>query len=117
MREAYEEIGVPAEGVTVLGQLTPLYILPSDFEVHPTVGWYSNGQRPVFIPNQDEVAEVLEVSLRHLMDPRTRGEGWWTIRGYRLLVPYYNVQGHKVWGATAMMLSELIERLKAVNGQ
>ena len=114
VREAHEEIGVNPEAMTILGQLTPLYILPSDFEVHPTVAWYGNGERPFFTPSDDEVAEILETPLKHLMNPATRAEEMWTIRGYTLRVPFYVVQGHKVWGATAMMLSELVERLRKI---
>lgn len=115
VREAQEEIGVDPAALTILGQLTPLYIPPSDFEVHPTVAWCANGQRPVFYPSDAEVAEVLEVPLRHLFHPETRIEEMWNLRGYDVLVPYFNVDGHKVWGATAMMLSELVERLRRID--
>ena len=116
VREAYEEIGVNPARITILGQLTPLYILPSDFEVHPTVAWYSNGERPTFLPSADEVAELLEVPLRHLFQPETRVEEKWQLHGHEMTVPFFAVNEHKVWGATAMMLSELVERLKTVNG-
>jgi 8-oxo-dGTP pyrophosphatase MutT (NUDIX family) len=112
VREAQEEIGVDPAVITILGELTPLYIPPSDFEVHPTVAWYANGQRPVFYPSDGEVAEILEVPLRHLLHPETRVEELWDWRGDKVRVPYFNVEGHKVWGATAMMLSELVERLR-----
>ncbi|MCB9419459.1 MAG: CoA pyrophosphatase [Ardenticatenaceae bacterium] len=114
VREAQEEIGVDPAVITILGELTPLYIPPSDFEVHPTVAWYANGQRPVFYPSDAEVAEVLEVPLSHLLQPETRIEELWNWRGSDVAVPFFNVEGHKVWGATAMMLSELVERLRIV---
>jgi 8-oxo-dGTP pyrophosphatase MutT (NUDIX family) len=112
LRETHEEIGVRPEAVTILGQLTPLYIFPSDFEVHPYVAWYNNGKRPVFTPNADEVAEIIEVPVSHLLDPSNRGEEMWNIRGYDLMVPFFEAAGHKVWGATAMMLSEFLDRLR-----
>ncbi|MCP4428338.1 MAG: CoA pyrophosphatase [Chloroflexi bacterium] len=115
VREAHEEIGVHPDQLTILGQLTPLYISPSDFEVHPTVAWYDNGERPYFTPSDNEVAEILETPLSYLLDPASRGEEMWTIHDYNVRVPFFNVQGHKVWGATAMMLSELVERLKAAS--
>ncbi len=115
VREAHEEIGVHPEALTILGQLTPLYIPPSDFEVHPIVAWYANGERPSFTPSDNEVAEILETPLSYLLTPAARSEEMWTLRGYDLRVPFFNVQGHKVWGATAMMLSELVERLKAAS--
>jgi 8-oxo-dGTP pyrophosphatase MutT (NUDIX family) len=117
LRETHEEIGVPPTAVMPLGTLASLYIPPSDFEVHPFVGWYSHGERPIFTPDTGEVAEILEVPLRHLIDPATRQEEPWELRGQQVKVPYYDVQGYKVWGATAMMLSELIERLQTHNKQ
>lgn len=114
LRETHEEVGVSPAELTVLGELTPLYIYPSDFEVHPFVAWYSGGGRPHFVPDEREVAEIIEVPLHHLLDAATRKEETWEIRGIELQVPYFQVQEHKVWGATAMMLSEFLERLRLV---
>lgn len=111
LRETEEEIGVPATAVTILGHLTPIYIPPSDYEVHPFVGWVNGGERPIFVPEVREVAEILEVPLAHLLDPSTREVGPIPVRGATYTVPYYNVNGHKVWGATAILLSEFLERL------
>ncbi len=116
LRETEEEVGVRPSAITVLGQLTPIYILPSDYEVHPFVAWYANGQRPFFHPNDAEVAELLEAPLAHLLDPANRHEEPWDIHGFAMTVPFYDVAGHKVWGATAMILSELLERLRTVAG-
>lgn len=117
LRETEEEIGVSAGLLEVIGELTPLYIPPSDFEVYPFVAWYSNGSRPVFSPNPGEVAEIVEVPLRHLLDPATRLEQPWDFRGQSLTMPYYAVAEHKVWGATAMIISELVERLYALHAR
>lgn len=114
LRETHEEIGIPPTAVTILGHLAPLYILPSDYEVHPFVAWYQEGTRPIFIPESREVAEIIEVPLRHLLDPATRREEPWQLYGQKIIVPYFAVGEHKVWGATAMMLSELVERLRTV---
>ncbi|GJM41669.1 MAG: coenzyme A pyrophosphatase [Ardenticatenaceae bacterium] len=114
LRETEEEIGVPTEKVTVLGELTSIYIPPSDFEVHPFVGWVNGGKRPSFVPEIREVAEILEVPLTHLLDPATRKVGPIPVRSATYTVPYYNVNGHKVWGATAIMLSEFLGRLQSV---
>lgn len=112
LREAYEELGVDPGRVEVLGELSPLYIPPSGFCVYPVVA-YTAG-RPEFVPNAAEVAEVLEVSLTHLLDPTTRGEEVWPIRGADVRVPFYRVGRHKVWGATAMMLCELLMLLQPI---
>lgn len=117
LREAEEEVGIRPSTLTILGQLTPIYILPSDFEVYPYVAWRADEQRPEFARNVTEVAELLEVPLTHLLDPATRQEEPWNIRGFEMMVPFYHVAGHKVWGATAMMLSELLQRLRAVKGE
>jgi 8-oxo-dGTP pyrophosphatase MutT (NUDIX family) len=109
LREAHEELGVDPACVEVLGELSPLYIPPSGFCVYPVVGY--TAERPEFVPNPIEVAEVLEVSLAHLLDPATRGEEVWPIRGADVRVPFYRVGHHKVWGATAMMLCELLTLL------
>ena len=112
LRETHEEVGIPPAGVRLLGQLTTLYIPPSDFEVHPFVGWHS---QPVTMhPDPAEVAEILEVPLAHLLDPATQQSEQWELRGMAVEVPFYQVGPHKVWGATAMMLSEFMERLRAV---
>jgi 8-oxo-dGTP pyrophosphatase MutT (NUDIX family) len=112
-REAHEEVGIHPAELDFLGRLSSLYIPPSDYEVHPFVAWYKNG-RPHFTPQESEVAEILEVPLSHLLDPNTRVEESWEIRGFQLNVPFYLVSGHKVWGATAMMLSEFLARLEKV---
>lgn len=112
LRETHEEVGVTPEKLEILGEMSPLYIAPSDFEVHPFVAWTHDGIRPQFRPDRGEVAEIIEVPLRVLLDPATRLEEPWELRGHEFTVPYFAVAGHKVWGATAMMLSEFIERLR-----
>jgi 8-oxo-dGTP pyrophosphatase MutT (NUDIX family) len=106
LREAYEEIGVHASEVTVLGHLTSLYIYASNFLVQPTVAWID--YRPEFRPDPYEVAQLLETPLVDLMDPCNRQVESWDLRGHVMEVPFYAVQGQKIWGATAMMLSELL---------
>ena len=116
LRETAEEIGVPPEEVELLGTLTPLYILPSDFEVHPFVGRARNG-RPNFVPDPREVAEIVEAPFDLLLDPATRLEEEWELRGLTMRVPFFLIGPHKVWGATAMMLSEMVERVRCVREQ
>jgi len=106
LREAAEELAVEPGRLEVLGPLSPLYIPPSGFCIYPVVAYAA--ERPAFVPNAAEVAEVLEVSLAHLCDPQTRAEEVWPIRGMDVRVPFYRVGPHKVWGATAMVLCELL---------
>ena len=105
-REAYEEIGVPPNHVQVLGQLSTLTVTPSNYVVTPVVGWIDH--RPAFRTDPYEVAQLLEVPLADLLDPAHYREEEWQLRNRRALVPYFSVQGQNVWGATAMMLSELL---------
>lgn len=114
LRETHEEVGVAADGLSVLGGLTTLYISPSDFKVHPFVARIDGKKRPSFHPNPAEVAALLEAPLPLLLDPATCQWETWTVRGFQMDVPFYQVKGHKVWGATAMILSEFLERLRAV---
>lgn len=110
LREAQEELGVPPEAVEVLGTLTSLYIPPSDFCITPVVGW--TGVRPHWQPDPVEVAEVLEIPLRHLADPATVHEEAWQRGELTMRVPFFLVHGHSVWGATAMVLSEFLAVLQ-----
>lgn len=112
LREAYEELYVQPSAVNVVGHLTPLYILPSDFEVRPVVG--HTPARPHFKANPQEVAEVLEMPLSTLLDESIKVVERWAIRGIEMDVPFYRFNGHAIWGATAMMLSEFEQRLKQV---
>ena len=104
LREAQEEVGVDPATVTVLGNLSKLYIQPSGFWVLPTVGIVD--QPPHYVPDRHEVAEVLETTLTHLSNPNTLTLG--PVMANLPHFPYFNVQDRAVWGATAMMLSELI---------
>lgn len=113
LRETEEEIGMPAQEIEILGGLTPIYIPPSDYQVYPFVGRAGRGERPLLIPQPSEVAEIIETPLDSLLQPGVRVEEWWDLGGQRLLVPYFAVGKHKVWGATAIMLSEFVERLRA----
>jgi 8-oxo-dGTP pyrophosphatase MutT (NUDIX family) len=114
LRETEEEVGIIQTAVQSLGQLTSIYIPPSGFLVHPFVGWYQNGGEPEFTPSEAEVAQIIEVPLTTLLDPATAVVEPWDFKGHEVLVPYFSIQGHKVWGATAVMLSEFLERLRIV---
>lgn len=115
LRETHEEIGISPADVALLGGLTPLFVVPSNFEVHPFVGRYMRNKRPVFAPDTREVAAILEVPLRLLLDPATRVEEEMELRGgLRLRVPCFRVGEQRVWGATAMILSEFLQRLSYV---
>ena len=110
LREAQEEIGLVPETVDVLGTLTPLYIPPSNFCVYPFVGVVS--KPPTLRPTDAEVAQILHVQLPFLLDQSARQHEPRTLRGEEMVVPFFAVDGHQVWGATAMMLAELLALVK-----
>jgi 8-oxo-dGTP pyrophosphatase MutT (NUDIX family) len=103
LREASEEIGVTCDDV--IGELSTIYIPPSNFLVTPTVGCMDH--RPEFRLDSREVAELIEAPLTMLFDPNVVRREPWTLRGMQVDVPFYQIGPHKVWGATAMILSEL----------
>jgi len=106
LREAHEEIGVDPAGVRILGELTPVYVLVSGFTLHPVVG--ITHHRPTFAPAAREVEAVLEVSIADLQDASRIRHGTRTREGMAIEYPYFDLLGHQVWGATAMILGEFI---------
>ena len=106
LREAYEEIGVHPSEVTVLGHLTRLYVFAANYLVLPTVAWAD--YRPDFRPDPYEVAQLIETPLLDLLNESNRRSEPWDLRGSLSEVPFFAIQGHTIWGATAMMLSELL---------
>lgn len=109
-REAREELGIETEKITVVGQLTPLYVQPSNYCIFPVVAISRAGM--TFSPCPGEVAAVIEVPLSHLLDEKNLKQERWLLRGRDVLVPFYQFEQHKIWGATAMILSELLHMLK-----
>jgi 8-oxo-dGTP pyrophosphatase MutT (NUDIX family) len=110
LRETCEELNACPDNWSILGHLTPLYVPPSGFLISPFVAYTRS--RPGFRPDPVEVAELIETPLPLLLDPKTAVREQWTLRGTAVEVPFFRVHGHKVWGATAMVLSELIVLLR-----
>ncbi|TDW48117.1 NUDIX domain-containing protein [Flavobacterium sp. 270] len=106
LRETEEEIGVKIEDIQVLGTLTEIYIGPSNFFVLPVVGYLPH--RPDFIADEYEVEEILEVKLNYFADPKIIDSATIPISNDLVLTPYYKVKDHKVWGASAKMINELL---------
>jgi 8-oxo-dGTP pyrophosphatase MutT (NUDIX family) len=106
LRETCEELNACPGNWQILGRLSPLYIPPSGFLVSPFVAY--SPARPEFEPDPVEVAELIETPIAVLRDPGTVTREKWMLHGAPVDVPYYRICGHKVWGATAMVLSELI---------
>jgi 8-oxo-dGTP pyrophosphatase MutT (NUDIX family) len=113
LREACEEVGLcEKQQPQIIGQMGRLWIPPSNYNVHPVVATLD--YLPRMTPSPYEVAEIVPFALRDLLNPATRRITQMTFRGITVDVPYYDVDGNVVWGATAMMLSELEQRLKLI---
>ena len=108
LREANEEVGVDPRTVEILGSLTPLHIPVSRYILHPIVGFTT--MRPAFQRAEWEVARIVEAPVSVLHDPKTIKREMRTrvVNGQTVEVdvPFYDIDGEKVWGATAMVLAE-----------
>ncbi|MEL6191572.1 MAG: CoA pyrophosphatase [Bacteroidota bacterium] len=113
LREAEEELSVPSDKVKVLGTMTEMYIPVSNFMVYPVVGFLA--ERPDFIPQPDEVDEIIEIQLDTFFDDSIRQMYNVQVRPQLYLnAPSFKINGNVIWGATAMMMNELIHVLRAV---
>ena len=111
LRETHEEIGVVAEEIEVIGHLSDLYIVASNFDVRPTIGFCQ--ESPKFLPDPREVDSVEEILLDDLMNDRLVKEKPINIfNGVTIQAPYFDLNDKVVWGATSMILSELKYILK-----
>ncbi|MGB8703486.1 MAG: CoA pyrophosphatase [Gillisia sp.] len=113
LRETEEEVGIPKKEVEIIKKLTKLYIPPSNFWVHPYVGILS--KTPKLVAQETEVEKILEIDVEHFLDEKNLiMKNLSTSYAQNIDVPAFQLGGYTVWGATAMMLSELKEMLKAV---
>ncbi len=113
LRETEEEVGVPASGIHLIRPLSQVYIPPSRFEVSPFMGMLPH--TPSFRKQDSEVAALIEVPLaRILSEDSLVTRRLSTSYAREVTVPAFLLQGHVVWGATAMMLNEVKSLLKAI---
>ena len=104
LREAEEEVGLARSAVRLLGRLTPLHIPVSGFVLHPVVGVAA--ARPAMRPQPGEVERVIEAPVAHVIDPVRHHRVPRAIGAYEFEMPYFDLEGEQVWGATAMVLAE-----------
>jgi 8-oxo-dGTP pyrophosphatase MutT (NUDIX family) len=113
LREASEEVGIAPAAVRVLGRLTPLHIPVSGYRLNPIIGIVD--ERPRFVRAEWEVARILEVPIDDLQDPtnvqRETQAREAAGKTYDVEIPYFAIEGQKVWGATAMALAEFLALL------
>jgi 8-oxo-dGTP pyrophosphatase MutT (NUDIX family) len=111
--ETEEEIGVMRDKINVIRAFTQVYIPPSNFLVHPFLGYST--EELIFNPQPEEVSGIIEMPLIHLLDDdNVIDYEMATSYSASIKVPVFKIREHHVWGATAMMLSELKETLKKV---
>lgn len=110
IRETKEEIGVELAVDSIIGNLTKIYIPVSNFYITPYVAFVQ--EKPSFVINQDEVEKIVQINLNEMFS--SKGEMTVAIKGHEMSVPSYNYFDTKIWGATAMILSEFEEIWKTL---
>lgn len=106
LREACEETGICKESARVIGTLTPLFISVSNTEVTPVVAWCDT--RPGFKIQPEEVESIIEAPLSYFTSPLNIHEKEMLLGDEMLKVRYFDFNGNIIWGATAMILYELV---------
>ena len=113
LRETHEELGIHPDKIEILKPFTELYIPPSNFMVYPFLG--ISKEELVFTPQLSEVADIIELPLSLFLDDAlVVNTNLSTSYADNISIPAFKIEEHIVWGATAMMLSELKEILKEV---
>jgi 8-oxo-dGTP pyrophosphatase MutT (NUDIX family) len=110
LREANEETGIDPPKIKVIGTLTPLFIPVSNIIVNPVIGW--SEEKPLFNFRPEEVVFLIEADLKRLINPAIVRTKPFEIRGELVEVKYYNYDNNTIWGATAMILQELLVIIK-----
>ncbi len=112
-RETEEEVGVPYDDIQLIKKMTTAYIPPSNFNVHPFIGYIED--TPKLIKQDDEVEDIVLVDIDDFLNEDSLIEETLTTSyATELTVPAFHLNGHVVWGATAMMLSEIKTLFKQV---
>jgi 8-oxo-dGTP pyrophosphatase MutT (NUDIX family) len=115
LRETHEEVGIAPNQMEIIKLFTPTYIPPSNFMVHPFFGICK--EEVCFVPDPTEVSSIIELPLSIFLSDKIIIDATLTTSyAKNINVPAFEIDGHVVWGATAMMLSELKDVLKSVLG-
>jgi 8-oxo-dGTP pyrophosphatase MutT (NUDIX family) len=110
LREAEEEIAVNKNDIKVLGHLTELFVPVSNFNIFPFIGYIN--EAPELKAEPREVAEIIEADILQFFNPVNYKQEEIKVRSQQFKAPYFDYQGHMIWGATAMILSEFYEIIK-----
>ena len=109
LRETFEEIGIPKDKIQVIGELSQVYVPPSNFLISPFIAFMD--EKPIFVPEKNEVKQILEININELLKEDVIQEkdiivGKKTENAMKIKVPYLDLHNHTVWGATGVILSE-----------
>ena len=115
LREAREEVGLDHAGIEILGRLSDLYVEVSQFSIQPFLAWADT--KPDFVVDFGEVEELILFPISDFVSDEVISETELETVTGPLRVKYYPFNGEFIWGATAMILAELIEILKSQNKQ
>ncbi|MFH1051442.1 MAG: CoA pyrophosphatase [bacterium] len=108
LRETYEETGIDSGSIKIIGKLSDLFVPPSDNIITPVLGYIED--KPLIKVNHDEVEEVFYVPLSNLINDDFRKNEEWDFKGVTVTIPLWNIHPTTpLWGATAMIISELLE--------
>ncbi len=112
IRETNEEIGIHTNKIKFTCELTPLFVKVTGYMIHPFVGYIN--ENPTIIPQINEVSNVFTVTISELLDAANQHTELWTIRDNLVDVPFFKFGEYKVWGATAMILSEFRQCIQGI---
>ena len=107
LRETFEEIGIPQEDIAILGELTPLYIPPSNYQVYPFIGYCSN-PNPIFKPDNKEVHHIIHIPVKQFSEPGIRQDRDFNVKQLHFSSPCFEIENDVIWGATAMIINEFL---------
>ncbi|MBK7653651.1 MAG: CoA pyrophosphatase [Flammeovirgaceae bacterium] len=115
LREAEEEIGVPASQIEIVGELTEFFVIPSNFLITPIVGFLRGS--PEFIPDSKEVKKIINASVEDLLQvDAVHTKEILAAKMFPMMAPHFEIENEVVWGATAMMINEfrmVVQSLKS----
>lgn len=104
LRETNEELGIETSPIKVLGELSSLYVPNSNFNIFPVLGYLEKS--PTMVKEDKEVESIIRIGIKQLFHPDNKGVRFFSRSGFDIEAPYYKANGHVIWGATAMILSE-----------
>ena len=107
LREAFEEVGIIPDNVEIIGKMTPLPVPVSKYVITPFIGVTEN--EPKWNINEQEVDELIILKFKDLIDSNNGYYEDWNLNGNMLRVPIFKIMNKDIWGATAAVLSELID--------